>query len=78
MNIPKFYVGDIVQTRKVHPCGGDQWEVMRVGIDFRMRCLKCGRVLMLPRIKFERAVKKVISSTGPSQNPPEAPSDERI
>jgi len=51
--------------RKVHPCGGTDWEVMRVGMDFRIRCLKCDRVVMLPRPKFERAVKIVVKSAQP-------------
>jgi len=58
----KYNVGDIVKTRKPHPCGGDEWEVMRTGVDFRIRCNKCGRVLMLPRPKFEKSVKKIIFS----------------
>lgn len=37
----KLYVGDIVQTKKNHPCGGNQWEIMRVGMDFRIRCTTC-------------------------------------
>ena len=49
----KFYVGDIVQLRKGHPCGSDQWEVMRTGMDFRMKCLGCGHVVMLPLSAFE-------------------------
>jgi len=56
----KYNVGDIIKTRKPHPCGGDEWEVMRTGVDFRIRCNKCGRVLMLPRPKFEKSVKKII------------------
>ncbi|WP_449241625.1 DUF951 domain-containing protein [Desulfoscipio gibsoniae] len=58
----KYNVGDIVKTRKPHPCGGDEWEVMRTGVDFRIRCNKCGRVLMLPRPKFKKSVKKIIYS----------------
>lgn len=58
----KYNVGDVVKMRKVHPCGGDRWEIMRTGIDFRLRCLKCGRVIMLPRPKFERSVKEIIRS----------------
>lgn len=61
--MPKdFHVGDIVQMRKVHPCGGYEWEVLRIGADFRIKCLNCGRQVMLPRPKFEKGVKKVISS----------------
>ncbi|OUM97654.1 MAG: DUF951 domain-containing protein [Firmicutes bacterium ZCTH02-B6] len=56
----KFYLGDVVQMRKAHPCGSDQWEVMRTGMDFRIRCLGCGRVVMLPRRRFERQVKAIV------------------
>ena len=63
----KYYVGDLVKTRKPHPCGGDEWEVMRTGIDFRIKCTKCGRVLMLPRPKFEKSVKKIIFSGEPKE-----------
>lgn len=57
----KYNLGDIVQTRKVHPCGSDQWEIIRVGMDFKIKCQGCGRVVMLPRVKFEKSVKKLIS-----------------
>src|SRR5690606_33516314 len=53
----KFYLGDVVQMRKPHPCGDDRWEVLRTGMDFRIKCLGCGRVVMLPRRKFEKQVK---------------------
>lgn len=56
----KFYLGDVVQMRKPHPCGSDQWEVLRTGMDFRIRCLGCGRVVMLPRRRFERQVKAIV------------------
>ena len=58
----KFCVGDIVELKKQHPCGGKQWEVMRTGADFRMKCLGCMHQLMLPRTKFEKSVKKIIKS----------------
>jgi len=56
----KYSVGDVVKMRKPHPCGGEDWEVMRTGVDFRIKCQTCGRVLMLPRPKFEKAVKRKI------------------
>lgn len=56
----KYMVGDIVKMRKAHPCGSDEWEVMRTGMDFRIKCLGCGRQVMLPRPKFEKGVKKVL------------------
>lgn len=56
----KFTVGDVVKLRKVHPCGGTEWEVMRVGMDFRIKCLTCGRVIMLGRPDFEKSVKTIV------------------
>ena len=55
-----FNVGDIVRMRKVHPCGSNEWEIIRVGMDFRIKCLGCGRRVMLPRPKFERSVKNIV------------------
>ncbi|KPU42906.1 hypothetical protein OXPF_36750 [Oxobacter pfennigii] len=63
----KFYVGDIVQMRKQHPCGSFEWEVLRIGADFRIKCVSCGRQVMLPRPKFEKGVKKVIKSNAPME-----------
>ena len=54
-------VGDIAQMRKAHPCGSLEWAVTRVGADIGIKCLKCGRRVMLPRGDFERRVK---TSTG--------------
>lgn len=71
--IPKFRLGDIVQLRKKHPCGDDRWEILRTGADFRIKCLGCGRMVMLPRRKFERAVRQVIGSVVEgAEAPPEA------
>jgi hypothetical protein len=56
----KFSVGDVVSMKKKHPCGNYDWEILRVGMDFRIRCLKCGRQVMLPRAKFEKSVKTVV------------------
>ena len=69
MYYPKqFYLGDIVETKKQHPCGSKQWEVIRVGADFKIKCLGCSRIVMLPRPKFEKSVKKVIKSAAPEEN----------
>lgn len=53
-----FSVGDIVQMKKKHPCGSDSWEILRVGMDFRIKCCGCGHMVMLPRVKFEKNFKK--------------------
>lgn len=63
-----FSVGDVVYMKKEHPCGSHEWEVLRVGIDFRIRCVKCARLVMLPRVKFEKSVKKIISKADNSKN----------
>lgn len=53
-------VGDFLQMKKNHPCGKNQFLVLRVGMDFRIRCTECGRELMAPRSKIERNIKKII------------------
>lgn len=59
-----YLLGDVVRMKKTHPCGSDQWEVMRTGMDFRIKCLGCGRQVMLPRPKFEKSVRQVVSREG--------------
>jgi hypothetical protein len=66
--ITNFNLGDIVQTRKGHPCGSDQWEIIRLGADIKIKCTGCGRIIMLPRPKFEKSVKKIIKSNAPVDN----------
>lgn len=53
-------VGQIVRMKKKHPCGSFDWEVLRIGIDFRLKCLGCGHMIMIPRVKAEKNIKKVI------------------
>jgi hypothetical protein len=53
----RVVLGDIVRMRKTHPCGSDQWEVVRLGADIGIRCLKCGRRVLMPRVKFERRIR---------------------
>ena len=51
--------GDKLRLKKNHPCGSDRCEVLRAGMDFRLRCLGCGRIWEMPRAKLEKAVKAV-------------------
>lgn len=53
-----FQLGDVVRLKKPHPCGGYEWEILRLGADFRLRCLTCDRQVMLPRSEVERRLKK--------------------
>lgn len=60
----RIELGDIVQMKKKHPCGNDRWEIVRTGMDIRIKCLKCGRQVLLPRETFEKRVKKIVESKG--------------
>lgn len=53
-----YNIGDIVKTKKQHPCGSKEWEVTRVGVDFKLKCIGCGHVVMLPREKALKAITK--------------------
>lgn len=55
-----YQLGSIVTMKKQHPCGNNEWEVTRCGADIKIKCLLCGRSIMLPRIDFNKKVKKVI------------------
>lgn len=61
--ITEYELGTIVQMKKQHPCGSYQWEVIRLGADIKIKCLGCGRLVMLPRSKFEKDAKKVLGNT---------------
>ena len=58
----KFNVGDQVKMMKSHPCGSYIWQVTRVGADIGMKCQGCGHFVMVPRVKFERMVKSIVTS----------------
>lgn len=59
-------VGDVLELKKVHPCGSKSWLVLRVGMDFRMKCQGCGHELMLPRSKAEKSIKKILRTEEPT------------
>ncbi|MCL2402049.1 MAG: DUF951 domain-containing protein [Oscillospiraceae bacterium] len=51
--------GDILSLKKKHPCGADQWQTLRVGADFKLKCCGCGHEIMVPRVKIEKNIKKI-------------------
>ena len=51
--------GQILKLRKKHPCGSFEWEVLRIGADFRLKCLGCGHQVMLPRTQVEKSIKSI-------------------
>jgi hypothetical protein len=58
--VESFNLGDIVQMKKQHPCGVNEFEITRVGADIKIRCVGCGRIVMLPRSQFVKSAKKLV------------------
>ena len=58
----RFDVGDIIKMKKAHPCGSHEWEILRTGADFRLKCMGCGHQIMIPRTKLEKSVKEIKKS----------------
>ena len=56
--VMEYNLGDVVRTKKQHPCGSKLWEITRVGVDFKLKCQGCGHVVMLPREKALKAITK--------------------
>lgn len=54
-------LGDVVRLKKKHPCGGYEWQVVRLGADIGIKCLQCQRRVLLPRSTFERRIKTFVS-----------------
>jgi hypothetical protein len=63
-----IHINDILKMKKPHPCGSQEWLVLRVGMDFKMRCQGCEREVMLPRGKVEKNIKKVFREGQPMEN----------
>lgn len=62
MDTKVYVLGDRVEMKKKHPCGSFQWEIIRVGADIKIKCLGCGHIVMLQRSKFNKQIKKILSS----------------
>lgn len=55
-----YNLGSIVTMKKGHPCGTNEWKIIRLGADIKIKCLGCGRSIMMPRIEFNKKLKKII------------------
>ena len=55
-----YKLNDIVVMKKQHPCGTNEFKIIRIGADIKIKCLNCGRCIMLPRIEFNKKLKKII------------------
>lgn len=58
-DMDKYDVGDVVRLKKKHPCGSSEWEVLRVGADFRLKCMGCGHQIMIARKLVEKNTKEI-------------------
>ena len=67
--IGEIHLGDVVKMRKPHPCGGYEWEIVRLGADIGIRCRKCNRRVLLPRSQFVRRVKALVQRSDPQASP---------
>lgn len=59
MTLQSIQVGDVVLMKKPHPCGCARFRVLRIGVDFKLRCEQCGHEIMAPRVKIEKSIKSV-------------------
>ena len=55
----EFHTGDVVKMKKKHPCGSFEWEILRVGADFRLKCMGCGHQVMMKRTLVEKSLKEI-------------------
>lgn len=60
MEDKKIKLNSIVMMKKAHPCGSNEWEVVRVGADIKLKCLSCARLVTIPRVDFNKKLKKII------------------
>ena len=64
----EFGLYDIVEMKKPHPCGTNEMEIIRMGMDIRIKCLGCKHSVLIPRAKFESKLKKVLRPASARQN----------
>lgn len=56
----EYQLGSVVTMKKPHPCGSNEWEITRLGVDIKIKCLNCSHTVMIPRTEFNKKMKKVI------------------
>lgn len=64
----KLAVGDVVELKKPHPCGSKEFDITRVGMDFRIRCRGCGHEAWISRVKLEKSIRKVVHTAASDNN----------
>lgn len=61
MNANIYGIGDILEFKKVHPCGSKEWKVIKIGVDYKLECMGCQRIILLPRVELKKKVKKLVN-----------------
>lgn len=64
-------LGSVLILKKGHPCGANLWEIIRFGVDCKIKCLGCGRIIMIDRVELRKAIKKVVEAETHATNPEE-------
>ncbi|HLQ72943.1 MAG TPA: DUF951 domain-containing protein [Bacillota bacterium] len=60
MSNKDFQLNDIVEMKKQHPCGENRWQIIRMGMDIRMKCLGCDHSVLIPRRQFTKRLKRIL------------------
>lgn len=68
MEAKSYNLGDIVQMKKAHPCGVNEWKIIRLGADIRIKCEGCQHSVMIPRREFDKKLKKVLVQANTDEN----------
>ena len=63
METKQYLLNDVVEMKKQHPCGTNEWKIIRLGADIRIKCEGCGHSVLIPRREFDKKMKKVLRST---------------
>lgn len=58
----EYKLTDVIVMKKIHPCGSSEFEIIRLGADIKIKCLKCGHVIMIPRVELNKKIKKVVKN----------------
>ena len=58
----EYQLGSVVTMKKPHPCGSNEWEITRIGVDIKIKCLNCGHTVMIPRTEFNKKILKIASA----------------
>lgn len=67
MKEKEYDIDTLVTMKKGHPCGANLWRIVRLGADIKIKCLNCGRVVMIPRVEFNKKIKKIVQAGDKSE-----------